>query len=260
LPLARSGKSALEVAVEAAREAGKILLDYFHSQKTITRKGEINLVTDVDYRSEKVILELLGREYPDFNIVSEESNSSATVSGYTWIVDPLDGTNNYIFGIPMFCTNIALVENDRIVLGVTYDPLRDELFRVQSGRGVYLNGLAVRVSGESSLKASLLAFDLGYSVEEGQRLLSMAGKLRNHVHCIRIIGSAALGLAYVACGRVTVYMHRSIYPWDIAGGLLMVREAGGEVIDWHNKPATVHSGEVIASNAGLRHEFLQYLD
>ncbi|MBC8512390.1 MAG: inositol monophosphatase, partial [Dehalococcoidia bacterium] len=133
LSLARSGRSALEVAIEAAREAGKILLAHFHSEKEIKHKGKSNLVTEVDILSEKLIVELLKREYPDCNILSEESNSTTPVAGYTWIVDPLDGTNNYVFGIPFFCTSIALVKDEDILLGVTYDPLRDELFRAEKG-------------------------------------------------------------------------------------------------------------------------------
>ena len=259
LPLARSGRSALEVAVQAAEEAGKILLAYFHSAKDTKHKGKGNLVTKADILCEKRILETLEPEYPDHNILSEESNSSTPVAGYTWIIDPLDGTNNYVFGIPFFCTSIALVKDEDILLGVTYDPLREELFRAEKGQGLYLNDSAVQVSREGSLGASLVGLDLGYSDEQGQELLGIAGRLRGQVHCLRIIGSAALGLAYVACGRITLYLHRCVYPWDIASGLLLVREAGGKVTDWQGKPATSQDEQIIASNREIHQEFTRYL-
>jgi len=258
LPLARSGRSALEVAIEAAREAGKIFLAHFHSEKEIKHKGKSNLVTDADILSERLIVEFLEREYPACNILSEESNSTTPVTGYTWIVDPLDGTNNYVFGIPFFCTTIALVKDEDILLGVTYDPLREELFRAEKGQGAYLNDSAIHVSKEGSLQASLVGLDLGYSYEQGSELLDITSKLWGQVHCLRIMGSASLGLAYVACGRVNLYLHRFVYPWDIASGLLLVREAGGEVTDWEGKPAASQDEQIIASNRELHREFTGY--
>ncbi|MBL7209331.1 MAG: inositol monophosphatase [Dehalococcoidia bacterium] len=259
LPLARSGRSALEVATEAAREAGKILLAHFHSEKEVKHKSKSNLVTEVDVLSEKLIVELLQRDYPDYNILSEESNSTTPVAGYTWIVDPLDGTNNYVFGIPFFCVSIALVKDDDILLGVTYDPLRGELFRAEKGRGAYLNDSAIHVSKESSLQDSLVGLDLGYSYEQGSELLDITSKLWGQVHCLRIMGSASLGLAYVACGRVNLYFHRFVYPWDIAGGLLLIREAGGKITDWQGKRAACQSKQLIASNDRLHREFMACL-
>ena len=258
LPLACSGKGALEVAVQAAEEAGEILLAHFGSEKEIRHKGKGNLVTQVDILSEKCIVELLKREYPDHNILSEESNSATPLTDYTWIIDPLDGTNNYVFGIPFFCTNIALARDGDIVLGVTYDPLREELFRAERGQGAYVNDSVIQVSGQDSLGGSVVGLDLGYSDERGKELLDITSKLWGHVHCLRIMGSASLGLAYVACGRITLYLHRFVYPWDIASGLLLIREAGGEVTDWEGKPATSQDEQIIASNRELHREFTGY--
>ena len=260
LSLAKSGRSALEVATQAAKEAGKVLLAHYCSDKEIKHKGRSNIVTEVDILAEKLILDLLKSQYPDCNFLSEESNSSVPVMGYTWVIDPLDGTNNYVFGIPFFCTNIALVKDGDVLLGVTYDPLREELFRAEKGQGACLNDLAIQVTRESSLGASLVALDLGYSDEQGRELLEISSRLRSQVHCLRIIGSAALGLAYVACGRIGLYVHRSVYPWDIASGLLLVKEAGGKVADWQNKPANCQAKQIIASNHRLHREFLEYLD
>src|SRR4030042_1243043 len=128
LPLSQTGRSPLEVATQAVQKAGEIIIDHFYSHKEVKQKSRGNLVTEVDTLSEELILRLLKSEYPDYPILSEETNSLVAVNGYTWIVDPLDGTNNYVFGIPNFCINIALVNNDEILLGITYDPLKREFF------------------------------------------------------------------------------------------------------------------------------------
>ncbi|HEX75671.1 MAG TPA: inositol monophosphatase [Dehalococcoidia bacterium] len=259
LPLAQSGRSALEVATQAAEEAGEILLAHFCSKKEIKYKGKSNLVTEADILSEKTILEFLESEYPDCNILSEESNSSAPTTGYTWIVDPLDGTNNYVYGVPFFCINIALAKDEDVLLGITHDPVREELFRAEKGKGAYLNDSAIQVSKEGSLGTSLVGLDLGYSAEQSKKMLDIATRLWSQVHCLRVMGSASLSLAYVACGRVSLYLHRYLYPWDIASGLLLIREAGGKVTDWQRKPASCQTKEIIASNDRLHQEFMAYL-
>lgn len=258
LPPAKSGMSALEVAIAAAKEAGDITLSQFGSQRQIKHKSKGNLVTDADILSEKIILELLKNEYPDFSIFSEESKSSAPLTEYVWIVDPLDGTNNYTFGIPFFCVNIALVKGADILLGITYDPIRKEIFRAQKDRGSYLNDSVIQVATKDSLQASLVGFDLGYSHERGAEMLDIANKLWGKVHCLRAMGSSSLGLAYVACGRINLYFHRYLFPWDIASGLLLVREAGGVVTDWRGKSAGFRTQEIIASNHTLHQEFMAH--
>jgi myo-inositol-1(or 4)-monophosphatase len=258
LPVARSGKNALEVAIAAAKEAGEILLAHFGSVRQIKHKSQGNLVTDADILSEKLIIDFLKREYPDFSILSEESNPSASVSGYTWVVDPLDGTNNYTYGIPLFCVNIALVQDEEILLGITYDPMRGELFQAEKGKGAYLNDSPIRISAISSLQESLIGLDLGYSHDRGSQMLDTVNRLWGQVHCVRLMGSSSLGLAYAACGRVSLYFHRYLFPWDIASGLLLVREAGGEVVDWQGRPANFRDTELVASNLTLQREFLQY--
>lgn len=256
LPLSKSGRTTLEVATHAAQEAGKVLVDRFASKKAIKHKGRGNLVTEVDTLSEKLIVGLLKDEYPDYHVLSEETNSATLVTGYTWIVDPLDGTNNYVFGIPNFCVNIALVNNHDILLGITYDPIKKELFRAERGKGAYLNDAPVQVSQIGLLKDALVGFDLGYNDEQGKKMLHIANKLWGKVHCIRMMGSSALGLAYVACGRMSLYFHRHVYPWDIASGLLLVREAGGGVVDWEGNQAGFHMEGIVASNVVLCQQFL----
>jgi len=256
LPLSPSGRSALEVATEAAKQAGEILLAHFHGKKEVRDKGRGDLVTEVDVLSEKAIVKLLADEYPDYNVLAEESASSATVKGYTWLIDPLAGTNNYVFGIPFFCINIALVKDNDILLGITYDPLRDELFRAEKGNGAYLNDSPIHVSGKVSLEDSLLGFDPGYDKASGGELLRAVTGLWPEVFGLRAIGSASVALAYVACGHIDLYVRRGVHPWDIASGLLLVREAGGRVSDWRGKPADFRSKEIVAANGTLQREFL----
>jgi myo-inositol-1(or 4)-monophosphatase len=259
LPSAQSGKSALEIAIAAAKGAGEILLSNFGSRKQIKHKSQGNLVSEVDLMSEDFIIDLLRGEYPDCSILAEESNSSAPITHCTWVVDPLDGTNNYVFGIPFFCVNVALVRGDDVLLGVTYDPLRGELFRAEKGRGACLNDSMIQVSEESSLLTALVGFDLGYNRERGWEMLDVANKLWGQIHCARLIGSSALGLAYVACGRISLYYHRYLFPWDVASGLLLVREAGGKITEWDGNPASYRSKEVIASNSKLHRKFMTHL-
>jgi myo-inositol-1(or 4)-monophosphatase len=258
LPPALSGRSALEVASAVAKKAGELLLTHLGSVKQVRRKSQGNLVTDVDFLSETLILDFLKKEYPDFGVLSEESNSSTPITGYTWVVDPLDGTNNYTFGIPFFCVNIALMRDETILLGVTYDPIRKELFKARLGEGAYLNESPIRVSTVSSLSESLIGLDLGYSHDMGKKMLETVNWMWGQVHCIRLLGSSSLGLAYVACGRVSLYFHRHLFPWDIASGLLLVREAGGEVVDWKGKKANFRETELVASNLKLQCEFLRH--
>ena len=259
LPLAQSGSDALEIATQAAKEAGNILLAHFHSKKEIKHKGKGNIVSEADILAEKIILDLLEKEYPGHNILSEESNYSTLVDGYTWIVDPLDGTNNYVFGIPFFCTNIALVKEDDILVGVSYDPIREELFQAEKGQGAYLNNSLIQVSEKGLLQDALVGLDLGYSSGRGSELLDITNRLWGQVHCLRMMGSASLGLAYVACGRMNLYFHRWLYPWDIASGILLIREAGGKVTDWQGNPVKIQDKEIIASNHDLHKEFTEHL-
>jgi myo-inositol-1(or 4)-monophosphatase len=260
LPLSQTQKTPLEIATKAALKAGKLIVDRFCDLKEIKHKSRGNLVTEIDTLSENLILEILKEEYPEYQILSEETNSSTSISGYAWVVDPLDGTNNYVFGIPNFCINIALVNNDDTVMGITYDPLRKELFSAEKDKGAYLNGLRTKVSQVSLLKDALLGFDLGYNEEQGKKILDITSKLWGKVHCIRMMGSSALGLAYVACGRMSLYYHRYLYPWDIASGILMVRESGGRVTDWQgNNNVNFQAKEIIASNSSLSRQLFEFL-
>ncbi|MEW6033427.1 MAG: inositol monophosphatase family protein [Chloroflexota bacterium] len=259
LPESTSGRGALDVAIQVVREAGSVLLDHSHNARTVGWKGKSNVVTDADVLAEKVILEALRREFPAHGILAEESGRGGPEAEYAWTVDPLDGTNNFIFGIPFYCVTVALTRGEDVLLGVTYDPLRRELFHAVKGGGAFLNGSPIAVSPREQLEKTLVGFDMGYDPEGGKVILGVAARLWQRVHSLRLLGSAALGLAYVACGRMDIYCHRCLFPWDIAGGMLLVREAGGVVTDWGGVPGTPSTCQLIAANPALHRQFRSML-
>ncbi len=253
LPLSRTGKEALLVASHAVREAGALLRSRFSQEKQVQSKGKRNLATDVDLLAEQRIIGLLMEEYPDHRILAEESGETGGTSDYCWIIDPLDGTTNYAYGIPFFAVSLALICKDEIILGMIYDPMRDELFWALKGRGAFLNDSAIGIAGTRIPHTTVIGFDLGYNDARTREMLSRINTFWSGEMVLRLMGSAALGLAYVACGRLDIYLHLSIYPWDTAGGILLIREAGGEVTDWQGNPATVWNDKIIAGGtAGER--------
>ncbi|MEE8470806.1 MAG: inositol monophosphatase family protein [Dehalococcoidia bacterium] len=256
LLLSKSGKEALDVATAAAREAGQILRTHFRGESQVHFKGRANIVTDVDLRVDESLKSLIKAEYPEHSIISEESEQLRGSSKYTWIIDPLDGTNNYSFGIPFFSTVIALTQDDEVLISVVYDPLRDELFLAQKGRGASLNGHPISVSRKTKVQEALIGLDLGYVDGKGKRLLEFISSLWPNMYAFRLMGSAALGMAYAACGRLDLYFHLLLYPWEIASGQLLVTEAGGEATDWEGRPLGVSENSVIASNRAIHADFL----
>ena len=247
----------MDVALEAARAAGGLLMDRWLTHKEVSYKGRANIVTDVDLAAERAILGLLREEYPDFGILSEESEPIRADSDYTWVVDPLDGTRNYANGVPHFCTVVGLAREDEVVVGITYDPVRQELFTAEAGKGAYLNGTPISVTESQEMSQSLLSFDLGYVDEKAGLALDMVRGLWPGVQSMRLMGSAALGIAYAAAGRVDLYFHHALSPWDIVAGLVLVREAGGTIVDRHGRPAGLRTPSVIASSPHLVGRFLQ---
>jgi myo-inositol-1(or 4)-monophosphatase len=259
LPRSSSGRSAYEVARYASLEAGKILKSRFGLDNKIQVKGRRNLVTEADLMSEKKIIEILKYEFPAHGILSEEAGASQTEREYVWIIDPLDGTNNFHFGIPFFCVNIALVRRGEVVVAVTYDPMRREMFHSVKGKGAYLNRKKSVVSPVAKLADASIGIDLGYVPDRSKELLSIAGSLWSQVHCLRLMGSSCLGLAYVSNGRLGIYFHKFIYPWDIASGLLLIREAGGRAVTFSGADAKTDDREIIAGNRRLLSEFTGWL-
>jgi myo-inositol-1(or 4)-monophosphatase len=258
LPLSKSKQNAFEVARQAAMDAGTIIMSRFAMRKDISYKseGRNNIVTDVDLLVEKTITSQLRKAYPDFGIMSEESKEIKGSAPYKWIVDPIDGTRNYAYGIPHFCVCIALARGDDVVMGLIYDPVRDELFHAEKGGGAYLNSESIYVTKRSSLQEALISCDMGYNPDNSRKYIDIYSNLWSNVTTTRLMGSAALGIAYTACARLDLYFHVSLYPWDIASGILLVREAGGVARQLDGRPAVYSNKDIIVSNRKIADDFL----
>lgn len=246
-----------DFAVELAKEAGQVLMDHFQRRLVVKSKStEIDLVTEADVASEKLIVEAIRQRYPEHSILSEEGMGEEQAGEFLWLVDPLDGTVNYAHGYPVFSVTIALQREGETVLGVTYDPVQDELFWAEKGQGAYGNGRRLSVSGADSLRRSLLATGFFYaraSIEDNN--LAEFGRIMPQVQGMRRGGSAALDMAYVAAGRLDGYWELHLGPWDWAAGDLLVREAGGRTSDVSGQPWRLRSSNMVATN-GLLHEEL----
>jgi myo-inositol-1(or 4)-monophosphatase len=247
-----------EACAEAARRGGAVLRERFPARRTISYKGGIDLVTDADHASEEALLEFLRARFPGAAVLAEESGASGGErAGLRFIVDPLDGTTNYAHGLPHFAVNVAAEDERGIVAGATYDPLRDELFLAGRRAGATLNGEPMRVSSNVELRRSLLVTGFPYDVHEDHELpLRLFGALLARARAIRRLGSAALDLAYVACGRFDGFWEMKLKPWDLAPGLLLVREAGGIISDFGGGHSILESGEIVAGNGAIHPRLL----
>lgn len=261
LPVHPETPALMQCAIEAARTAGHLALDRFASAQEVARKSaELtgNIVTQVDLLAERSILDQLRGQYPSHNVISEESPAVDRQSAWTWVVDPIDGTLNYAYGLANWCVSIGLLHAGRPYLGVIFDPLRDELFAAAPGAGATLNGQRIGVAGRDDLAYALVGFDLGYYAETRQQLAATALAVLPQVQALRLVGSAALSLANVAAGRFGGYFHLSLFQWDLAAALSLIREAGGVATRWSGEPATHDGGEIVAAPPGI-HEQLRRL-
>jgi len=242
----------LDAAIEIAREAGAVLMEYFHHVR-IESKGEFDIITEADRASERLIVSRLGERFPTHGIVAEEGSGHEAASEFRWYVDPLDGTTNFAHSFPMFNVTLALEQAGELVTGVIFDPLHDELFHAVRGEGAFLNGKRISVSTAPNLESSLLA--TGFPSRKRHRNVNVHFfyELAMITHGIRRAGSAALDLAYVACGRLDGFWEFGLNPWDMAAGLLIVREAGGCTSDMKGGAPDLRGRHVVADN-GLIHE------
>lgn len=252
----------IDLAVNIAKEAGYFLKENIGKIHEIEQKDGLstNLVTDVDKRSEALIIARIREYYPDHQILAEESGKEQTNSSYKWIIDPLDGTTNYAHRFPVYCVSIAIEHNGKVIAGVVYDPNLDELFTAERGGGAYLNGERLHVTNTSSLKRSLLATGFPYNLHENP--FNCIGHFNNFLmeaQAIRRLGSAALDLAYVAAGRLDGFWEVNLNPWDMAAAALFVEEAGGKVSDFMGNPFSIYRPQVVASNGFIHEEMLRVL-
>lgn len=254
--------SYLRTAVSAVNRAGEIILSNLGrlGRGDIETKQASDFVTKVDRLSEEVVLRTIRDEFPSHAFLAEESQRAETAEEYRWIVDPLDGTTNYIHGYPMFSVSIALQHEAKTVLGVVFDPLREELYHAISGGGAYLNGHLIRVSDSSAMEKSLIATGFPFRKKGSLDIYLRAFKaLFNEVSDIRRAGSAALDLAYIAAGRLEGFFELNLSPWDIAAGDLLIREAGGVVTDFGGGDEYLSTGNIVAGNAPVQAEILRVI-
>jgi myo-inositol-1(or 4)-monophosphatase len=240
-----------------AREAGALLMEYFDQNIKIEYKGEADLVTAADRKSETLIRERIRMQWPDHDVLGEEEGLRDTGSEYRWYVDPLDGTTNFAHGFPVFCVSMALRHRDETIAGVCYDPTRNELFAAERGSGAYLNDQPIHVSKVANLAESLVATGFPSHKRHKNPNIHFYHQITLRTHGVRRAGSAALDLCYVACGRLDGFWEFNLNPWDTAAGVLVVAEAGGMVTDFHGGKFQLDSRETLASN-GLIHGALQH--
>ena len=265
LPVAPDGSDALQVAVRVAEAAGaeitRRLPDTLGSgakeRLGLTTKGGWNdRVTEVDKAAEDAALAVLVRAFPKHDVVAEESGAHGSGSPYRWYIDPIDGTRNFASGLPHICVSIGLWGHGEPLVGVLLDPVRGETFTAAAGRGAALNGTPVSVSDESRMEEALLGFDIGYKGPEGKLLLGAVAELWPGFQSVRMMGSAALGVTYAGCGRLELYAHHYVQPWDIAAAIVVVREAGGIATDLNGDPLTPESQSIAAGAPRIHEQFL----
>ncbi len=247
--------------METAREAGRILLEKFGRKIDVSKKGEINLVTEADLASEKFIIEKIKSHYPNHSILAEEAGEAVLIgeSKWKWIIDPLDGTTNFAHGYPCFCVTMAIEHKDEIVIGVTFDPTRDELFSAEKGSGASLNNKPIRVSDTEKLSDALLVTGFPYDISKREDFARHFVQMLLSSRAVRRDGSAAIDLAYIACGRFDGFWEEGLNPWDVAAGVLLVTEAGGQVSYYDGSEISIYQPPLCVSNGFIHNEMLNVL-
>ncbi len=250
-----------EVLFEATREAGKIISDYFQGSFTVDNKEGINnLVTEVDKHSEKRIIEIIRKHYPTHSIISEEVGEMIQDSPYQWIIDPIDGTVNFAHGIPICCVSIGLKHNEDLILGTVYNPMMNELFFAEKGKGAFLNEKPISVSTKSDFRKACLVTGFPYKWPDSQEHpIRVFERFILEGLPVRRLGSAAIDLCWVACGRFDGFWEYNLSSWDVAAGYLIVQEAGGRITNFEGAPYSVFDKETLATNGHIHEEMLRLI-
>ena len=248
----------LDTAEGAAREAGKLLV-HWEGQLRVRSKGRADLVTDADLAAQRTIREVVLDRFPDHGFLAEEGEARSTGQEFRWIVDPLDGTTNYVHGYPFYAVSIALERAGELLVGVVYDPLRDECFRAARGQGAWLAEQALKVSRTGSLADALVVTSFPPGVQRGDEQVEYFLRVLERGQSVRRTGSAALNLAYVTSGRFDAFWATSLYPWDVAAGVLLVNEAGGRCTTLEGQPYHPDSPRLLVSNGTVLHDEIQSL-
>lgn len=252
----------LNFAIETARDAGRILLEKFGRKINISKKADIDLVTEADLASEKLVIERIKSHFPKHAILAEESGNAVILDGvnkYKWIIDPLDGTTNFAHGYPCFAVTLALEHDGETIIGVTFDPTRNELFAAEKGRGATRDGKPIRVSETEELGNSLLVTGFPYNFKSKPDFARHLTEFLLKSRSVRRDGSAAIDLAYVACGRFDGFWEDGLNAWDVAAGVLLIQEAGGEVTNYAGGKFDVYNPPMCASNGLIHRAMLDVL-
>lgn len=255
-------KGITEFAERVARQAGELLRERWKQPRRLSEKGYRDWVTDADYASQALLTETIRDAFPNHGFLAEEEGGDLPATGdIIWIIDPVDGTSNYSRQQPNFCISLAAFCHNEALVGVIYDPIRDELFRATRDDGSYLNDQPITTSDVSDLKRAIIALDWSHAPQARQQTLEMLQQVAHQVHTIRAIGSAALALAWLAAGRLDVYFNLSLKPWDYAAGVLLIELAGGQLHDLHGGRVTPEKGtcSCLATNGFLRDSFLHLI-
>ncbi len=250
--------------IDISRKVGLFLKNERESidpSEIIFKGSANNLVSRADKEAEQQFVDFLQQLIPESGFIAEEGTSSKRGVEYNWIIDPLDGTTNYLQGIPCYCTSVALMQNDQIVAGVVFDPTRDECFSASLGDGAHLNGTAIKVSSQQELSHAFMATGFPYDNRGKQQVyLDILGRVNKETRGIRRLGSAALDLAYVACGRFEGFYEYGLNPWDCAAGTLLVSEAGGKITDFAGGGNYLFGPTLLSSNGILHTSLLGLLE
>lgn len=248
----QSADHLMEFAAELARKAGSFILNQRPASLSVKEKNTpVDLVTEMDVRSEQLIVEAIRNRFPKHDILAEEGGRSPGSGSVRWVIDPIDGTTNYAHGYPCYCVSIGVEVEGKVVAGAVYDPNRRELFTALRDAGAWLNGFPIRVSEETELADALLATGFSYRRDEIRHNLDLFCRMVLNSRAVRRVGSAALDLCYVGCGRFDGFWELSLNPWDLAAGSLVVREAGGVVSTLDGKPTTIYQPQTLATNGRI---------
>jgi myo-inositol-1(or 4)-monophosphatase len=249
----------LETATEAARAAGRVLVARLPDDRDVRVKGLRDIVTDADVVAEQAIVDIIHKRYPDHALLAEEQGEREGDVPYVWVVDPLDGTTNYSRRFPSFSVSIGVTHKGQLVAGAVYDPLQDHLFAAERGRGATLNGTPVKVSSVDILAHALVGLDWAHSHESRREIVGHLSRIAPACGTLRAVGTAALGLCYVAAGWLDTYFHIGLQPWDLAGGLLIIEEAGGRISDIQGRPWQPWGEQVLVSNGFLHQTMVELM-
>ena len=254
----------LNIAANAALQAGKVIMRFYSRLENlkVMSKGHNDYVSEADQQAENIIKEALNKAYPKYKITAEESGSNDIKSEYEWFVDPLDGTTNFIHGIPQFAVSIGLCKEGIPILGVIYDPFKNELFCAEKGKGALMNDKKIRVSDCSSIKSAVFGMGIPYRKKDysGKYIETLRTLMDARCGSIRRLGAAALDMAYVSCGRLDGFWEFNLKPWDIVAGSIIVLESGGHVSDIKNSKEYLNSGNILAANINLHQDVIEKLE